>query len=54
MSFWGLIIAYPNGGQLVPSAKSAPLAQTSSYATGCSTARDTRTKDKKHRTIVLH
>ena len=34
MSFWWLIIAYPNGGQWAPSAKSAPLAQISSYATG--------------------
>jgi len=34
VNFWELIIAFPNGGQWAPSAKYAPLAQTSSYATG--------------------
>ena len=36
VSFWELIIVYPNGGQWAPSAKFpplAPLAQTTSYAT---------------------
>jgi len=32
MSFWELIIAYPNGGQWAPFSYVSPLAQTSSYA----------------------
>ena len=37
MSFWELNIAYPNGGQWAPFGYVLPLpvAQTSSYATGC-------------------